>query len=656
MRKLILWMLIIIFTAAPLMAADNAVRIGEVVVTATRYEEDIASVPANISLITEKEIKNSTAQNIPDLLRAEPGIQVNDIGGNRRNITVDLRGFGESSALNTLVLVDGRRINQADLSGVDWTQLPLDRVERIEVIRGGRASVLYGDNAAGGVINIITKEGGHFKAGAGAGAASYATYRGNAYYSNSTDTLAYSVTGSYLSSEGYRDNSDTEAKDLGTNINFYPYDFLAFNLSAGYHTDNTGLPGALKESDFAAGAVRTDSINPYDFAKVDDFYFKGGPEISFLNESFIKMDISLRERDASTFASFAGGEFSSNTQIHTFAFSPHILLKNKAGRADNTLIAGYDYQRAAEDIINDSLFFSVRTVGDYKLQKKSRGYYLHDELSLLNGLLLSAGYRYDKADYKFNPAVPESAGMDESVYTLGANYELSKDAFFYFSYARSFRHPVLDELFSFFTSTVDTTLTSQRSDDYEIGVRCYLPGDMYAQINLFRIDTSDEIFYNPFSYANENMDGRTQRDGIEVSFSAKPHERLDLSGSYTYMNASIEGGQFKGHGIPNVPNHKASLGALIDMGRGFTAALNGIYAGGRPFISDYADSFSDQEDYFVLNGKLKYRLNNFTAFLDVNNITDEEYSEYGVLGGYPLEKAYYPSPKRNFAGGVTVDF
>ncbi len=129
----------------------------EVVVTATRQAEKISSVPAHVSVITENDIKNSTARDIPDLLRTQAGIQVNDVTGNKRSFSVDLRGFGEAASLNTLVLVDGRRVNQPDLSGSDWTLISLNRVERIEVIRGGRGSVLYGDNAGGGVINIITK-------------------------------------------------------------------------------------------------------------------------------------------------------------------------------------------------------------------------------------------------------------------------------------------------------------------------------------------------------------------------------------------------------------------------------------------------------------------------------------------------------------------
>ncbi|MBI5676307.1 MAG: TonB-dependent receptor [Nitrospirae bacterium] len=657
MKRIIILILIMFFTTVPLMASEpETIKVDEVVVTATRYEEKLSSVPLNTSVITEEEIKNSTAQNIPDLLRAEPGIQVNDIGGNRRNITVDIRGFGETSALNTLVLVDGRRVNQADLSGTDWTQIPVDRVKKIEIIRGGRAAVLYGDNAAGGVINIITKEGAALNAGVGAVAGSYDTYKGNAYLSNSMDKLSYSVNGSYLSSDGYRDNSDTEAKDLGANLNFYPYDFIKLNLSTGYHKDKTGLPGALKESDFAAGASRTDTTNPYDFAEIEDYYFKGGPEIYFWKDSNIKLDVSFRERDVSTFSSFAVGEFSSDTEIKTFALSPQILLKNEIGHAGNSLVAGFDYQHAEEDITNDSLFFGSRTIGDFKLQKKNRGYYLHDEISISDDLLLSAGYRHDNADFTFDPGIPDSATIDENLYTAGINYNFYKKSYIYLNYAKSFRYPVLDELFSFFTSTIDTSLTSQRSNDYEIGLRHYFTNDIYAHVNFFRIDTDDEIFFNPVSYANENMDGKTRRDGVEISFDAKPLKWLELNGSYTYMSATIEGGQFKGNDIPNVPNHKTALSAVIDMGRGFTAALNGIYVGERPFISDFAGNFEEQENYLVMNGKLKYKWHNLTAFLDINNITDSEYSEYGVLGGYPLEKAFYPSPKRNFLAGVTVDF
>jgi iron complex outermembrane receptor protein len=646
-----------ILTATTLMAAGKeTIKVEEIVVTATRYEEKLSSVPANVTVITEEDIKNSTAQNIPDLLRTEVGIHVNDIAGNRRNITVDIRGFGETATLNTLVLVDGRRVNQADLSGTDWTQIPLDRVKKIEIIRGGRGSILYGDNASGGVINIITKEGDLLKAGVGVTAGSYDTFKGTAYLSGSSNNLLYSLSGSYLSSDGYRDNSNTETKDLGVNLGYHLSNFIKLNFSSGYHKDNTGLPGALKESDFAAGVSRTDSTNPNDFVKVEDYYFKGGSKFYFLDDSLAKVDISFRKRDFLAFSTFAGGEFLGNSEIKTLALSPQVLLRNEIKEMKNTLTIGFDYQGVEESILNDVLFFGSRAKEEFKLEKESYGYYIHDEINVTDNILLSSGYRYDRADFTFRPSTPDQTTMDEDLFTAGINYNFYKKSYVYFSFSKSFRYPVLDELFSFFTNTIDTRLIPQRSDDYEFGIRHYFTNAIYVHVNFFRTDTDNEIFFNPITFANENLDGTMRRDGVEISFSTQPFEWLILNGTYTYLDATIKGDLFEENDIPNVPNHKASLGTIFSLGRGFSVALNGVYIGERPFVSDFANNFGDQEDYIVINSKLKYQWKSLTAFLDINNLTNEEYSEYGVLGGFPVEKAFYPSPKRNFLIGLSVDF
>ena len=197
----------ITFAEEPKKNTKAEVLMEQVVVTATRYEETISTIPANVSVIEEREIANSTAKDIPNLLRMHGDLQVTDVTGNGRSYRVDMGGFGETAQSNTLVLVDGRRINQADLSGTDWTLIPLDRVKRIEIIRGARGSVLYGDNASGGVVNIITKEGKGFGAGVDAGWGSYDTYKGNAYLSGSHERFSYALSGGYHSSDGYRENS-----------------------------------------------------------------------------------------------------------------------------------------------------------------------------------------------------------------------------------------------------------------------------------------------------------------------------------------------------------------------------------------------------------------------------------------------------------------
>ncbi|MFH1703734.1 MAG: TonB-dependent receptor [Nitrospirota bacterium] len=659
MKKLIICALLVLTyhlsLITSLFAEEKAVSLGEIVVTATRYEEEITSVPANVAVISEKDIHNSTAQNIPDLLRMEAGIQVNDITGNRRHFTVDMRGFGETASSNVLVLVDGRKVNQADLSGVDWTQIPLERVERIELIRGGRGSVLYGDNATEGVINIITKQGDKFIVGGELSAGSYETFKSDAYFSGSINNLSFYLSGRYLTSDGYRENSNTEAKDIGADLSYYFRDLIKLNFSSGYHKDNTGLPGALKESDFAAGVSRTESINPDDFTEVEDYYFKAEPEIYFLDDSVLKIDMSFRKRGWLSFSSGDWGNFLGDSEIDTVTLSPRVLLKNSLGRAKNSLIFGIDYEKVDNNIVNESLFFGLSSTGIFDLKKKNYGYYIHDEINVADALYLSGGYRHDRAEFTFDPSTPDSITMSKDLYTAGINYIFYKRSYVYFSFSRSFRYPLLDELYSFFTNTVNTAIVPQTSDNYELGIRHYFTDEVYSHINFFRIDSDNEIFFNPITYTNENLDGMTHRDGVEVSFSVKAARWLALKGGYTYLNAAIKDGTFKGKDIPNVPKHKAVLEVISSLGKGFTIALNGIYIGERPFISDFSNDFSNQKSYLVLNSKIIYQWKSLKAFLDINNLTNREYSEYGVIGGSPIEKAFYPSPKRNFFAGLSVE-
>lgn len=659
MKKLIICILLLLTSYFSLLtslyAEEKAVSLEEVVVTATRYEEEVTSVPANVAVISEKDIHNSTAQNIPDLLRMETGIQVNDITGNRRHFTVDMRGFGETASSNVLVLVDGRKVNQADLSGVDWTQIPLERVERIELIRGGRGSVLYGDNATGGAINIITKEGDKFSVGGELSAGSYETFKSDAYLSGSINNLSFYLSGRYLTSDGYRENSENQTKDLGINASYYVKDFMKIQFSSGYHKDNTRLPGALKESDFAAGVSRTESINPNDFTEVEDYYFKAEPEIYFLDDSVLKIDMSFRKRGWLSFSSGDWGNFLGDSEIDTVTLSPRVLLKNSLGRAKNSLIFGIDYEKVDNNIVNESLFFGLSSTGIFDLKKKNYGYYIHDEINVADNLYLSGGYRHDRAKFTFDPSTPDSITMSKDLYTAGIDYIFYKRSYVYFSFSRSFRYPLLDELYSFFTNTVNTAIVPQTSDNYELGIRHYFSDEVYSHINFFRIDSDNEIFFNPITYTNENLDGMTQRDGVEVLFSVKAARWLALKGGYTYLNAAIKDGTFKGKDIPNVPKHKAVLEVISSLGKGFTFILNGAYIGERPFISDFSNDFSNQKSYLVLNSKIIYQWKSLKAFLDINNLTNREYSEYGVIGGSPIEKAFYPSPKRNFFAGLSVE-
>lgn len=643
---------------------SSLVNLDEIVVTATRYSEGKSSVPANVTVITEDKIRNSAAENIPELLRTVPGVFIQDITGNGRNFTVDLRGVGETAALNTLVLVDGRRINQPDLSGTDWTLIPKDRVARIEIVRGGRGSVFYGDNAAGGVVNIITKKGQQaLSATTRVSAGSYDTYSGNFDFSGPLGPLRYALNGNYRHSDGYRDNSDTEAKDFGLALDWDFSEKHSFNFSSGYHSDKTGLPGALTQSQLDSGVSRKSTFQPDDFADTEDWYLMGGGQF-FLNEdSYVEATISTRKRDSDFFSSFIGGQYRGSTEINTFAFSPQLVLNPQLLDRKLGVVLGFDYENTQEDILNQVEFPPFPATSSlYDLERENFGYFAHVELPATERIVLSLGARKEKADYDLvSVSTPssESTSFDEELLTLGAVYHLSDPIRLFANYSKSFRYPVLDEIFNFTDNSINESLKPQTSDDYAIGLSYDIDPSASVSLTLFYTKTEKELFYNPsggaFGFgANENLDGDALRQGFEI-FGSKTLKSIELTAGYTFKKTEIDGGQYDGKEIPNVPKHLATIGIQKMFGDKITIGLDGIYVGQRRFISDFSNNAGKLDDYLFMRSKLSYAFDTGKAYLVINNLLDQEYSEYGALN-FTGEQGYYPSPPINFLAGVDISF
>ncbi len=138
---------------------ESEVTLEEIVVTASRDKEEVRKIPANVSVITAGDIKKSGATSIVGVLEKLGSINFKTSSGNPSQAYIDMRGFGgDNPHGRTLIMLDGRRLNRPDMASVNWLQIPINNVERIEVVRGA-SSVLYGDSAVAGVINIITRRG-----------------------------------------------------------------------------------------------------------------------------------------------------------------------------------------------------------------------------------------------------------------------------------------------------------------------------------------------------------------------------------------------------------------------------------------------------------------------------------------------------------------
>jgi iron complex outermembrane recepter protein len=641
----------------------------EVVVTGTRFEERIERIPANITVIDEEDIRNSNARSLPDLLRSQEGVVVRDILSTGKTAQVDLRGFGESAPYNVLVLVDGRRVNEIDLSGVDWTQIPIENIERIEILRG-TGSVLYGDNAVGGVINIITKTPSQdlaFSAGATFG--SYGLHGERFSLSGGQGKFTGSLYGTYESTDGYRENNDYRAKDLGGKIIFDATDSLLVNLSGSYHKDDYGLPGPLPKDILESD--RKKSLDPADKAKTEDSYLKLGLDMDLEKYGNLVADLSYRDRESRSDFPDSLFPYVLDSTISTWAFTPrHVWRTDISGHA-NTLIAGADFYRSEQDLKTYSGFFSSVTslTGTADIAKDSYGFYLNDEFSVTNTLILSVGARYEKAEYDLHqrdlsafPLAPLDGTVkdSENAYHGGLTWLYRDKSSLFIRANRSFRFPLSDEvvLFDYTTGSirVNTDLKPQTADHYEVGIRHYFTPLVQANVTLFRADMNDEIFYNRATFTNENYE-ETLHQGVEIGGRAELFKYLTLFGSYTYQKVTFEEGPFDGNDIPAVPKNKFSAGLrLHDVYPGlvFSALCN--YVGKSRLISDQANLFDELPSYYTIDLKVSYAWKWINAFAGVNNLTDRTYSEYGVIGGFVPGPFFYPAAERNWLAGLQFVF
>ena len=674
-------LLVVVLVCFVFSYADD-VDLEKIVVTPYRYGESLTKTAADVTVVSQGDIEGSNAQNVVDVLRTLPGITVKDYYGNGTKAVVDIGGFGEQAALNVLVLVDGRRINDVDLSGVDWSQISLDRVERIEVVHGGAGAVLYGDNASSGVINIITKNGSDKpKLNLGAEYGSYAMNKqklslgGSAY-----NKLSYWLSGSRDSTNGYRKNSFNKADDFASKFAYDFTDILSAYFDSGFHAATFGMPGALFQSDIDQHGRRYARFGN-DHANDKDYYFIFGPKVKFIEFGDFDIDFSYRQKNTDSYFLSSGHDTYRNS-IKTFGVTPKYTLGSSIFNHDNKFIAGFDFYRSlytskTDPISNDTI------VDQYTdIHKNSLGSYLQNEFSVSKQLILAAGYRHEFANYTFayhdnsgfNPDQDNKVKFNMDSFDSGLTYTYQDDSNLFLNMGRTFRFPEVDE-FTYTDATsyqmlLNTDIKPQTSINFQAGLRHKFSDRLKVSLSLFRMNVKNELYLNAmdtwdgfgeWNSKNENYD-RTVHEGLESSLDTKLNDWVTFFGNYSFTNAYFDGGQYSGNEIPLVPNHKASVGLKFLLPMDMSLNIISTYVGSRYFLNDQANAYSRLSGYMVADTNLSWHCKDLKITFGINNIFDKQYSEYaGVLQGFSPghsvgDKFYYPNPGRNFSLKVNYSF
>jgi iron complex outermembrane recepter protein len=608
---------------------------GEVVVTASRTTEEIVTVPASVTVITAADIAATTAQTVPEVLKGLAGIQVADFMGTGRQASVDIRGFGETADSNTLVMVDGRKVNSPSMSGIDWTAIPLSRIERIEIVRGG-GSVLYGNNATSGVINIITRKGTekptlHSDTAFG----SYDYFKQALGLSGRSENWSYFLDAAYVDTDGYRDNGYFRNKTAGINLS---YDDVRYgmNLAAGVKEDRYGLPGHVRQN-----MPRRSATTPADFAESKEQYVQLTPYLLLSGGS--ELSLALKARKLDSFSDFSGFEWAYT--VDDYGISPQYTRELTLFNLRHRLVAGVDYQSA-------KLHYDL---GGRDLKRRETGGFFHDRITLGDDLFLTLGYRTSRTKYEID-AGPTDAFTVEAA-TLGVSWNYAPGSKVFASADRAYRTMLVNELGG---PAFNEILEPQISNHYQAGISHRVQERLQASGTMFRIDTQDEIFFDPNSFMNTNY-GRTRRQGLELAGELALNDMVRLTATYTLMDNELRGGQFGGNDIPGVARHSAAASITVLPVTDLAFDVRARWVGKKSMISDWQNEVRDNWDggnYTVVDTMLTYAWQPFTFYAGINNLFDEKYSEHGVLGfdwlTFENFSAFYPAPGRNAVAGLKI--
>ncbi len=649
-----------------LFAEEEPYCLDDIVVTASRVRTPLLETSGNVTIITEEDIKGAGARTLIDIFEKEPGITTSNLLDSPKRAHVDIRGYGEAAPQNVLFLVDGRRVNSVDLSGTDLSQIAIDMVERVEVYRGP-GSVLFGDNAAAGVVNIMLKKGeGRPKATVGASIGSYDFVQSQASISGQEGKFSYFTLASGYGTDGYRHNNSSEARDVFGNFSFDVSENSNVAVKAGHHTDKYELPGALYKRALRDGSVENkDSVYPFDHASTEDNFVDAQGSVKIANLGEITVGGSYRSRNQPSDFSDGSGNFTRNrTRLTTVGFTPRLTIDQPIIGKKSNFTVGWDYYTYPTDVSVRGNYAGIgpsNTGAD--IDRSDNAFYVNERFYPVDNFLVEAGYRRQKARYDVdyadlvNPVLSSSSvsHQDKEAYRFSANYLLGRKGNIFASYGRGFRFPVTDEFvipgycFSGYCqpTEINTSLKPQISDELDVGFRYNPVHYAGGSVTFFRAKNRNEIYYDPILFANLNYD-RTTRTGIEASVFFQPVDPLRVTINYSYIKAVFDGGSYNGNDVPLVPRNKLAVKLSYTVLNDFTINFTGVARSNCYMISDQKNEESKLPGYTIFDTSIVWRKGRFMTLFAIKNLTGKKYSENGVYSPFADDVGLYPSPERQF--------
>ncbi len=616
-------------------------------VSVMRFSDSIFDVPASAQNISEEKISQSGLSSIPEILRRYGDVYFKSMGSNPNNAEISMRGFGANSTQRVLVLMDGQKMNRMDMAAINWSQIPIEEIENIEVIRGSQTA-LYGNHASGGVIKISTKKWNQpdtVKFGGFYGSNEEYSVYGRANVSK--EDYFFSADANYYHNDGYIDFYKNWSKSVGVSggVKLDSKNDLTANVNVGNEFLQWGQPVSydeMKSDPTYSSGISTE--NKIDYISVST----GWENSSDIGEGSAQLGLNVRDKDSKDYlysTNFTG-------ELWTVSFTPRYRLF--LGDNDES------YAEGGVDFYYDNL--EIKGSGyTSDLSRTTVAPWLGGKIQLNDTFSIDLAGRYEgvinESDCKGYGAYYQDELVNGLAAQVGINAKLNDNANVYFRFDQIYRYPAIDERFSAYgygAAYNKPDLSPERGQNYEIGANFAKDG-FFANVALFYMALDDEIYYHPY-YGNDNI-GDTDRLGAEVRLAYSYENFIGVSTSWQFVSAKFDGGDFNGKSVPLAPSVMSSSILWVQPIKYCKIEFALQYTSDQYMDSDFDNNAGRMPDSWSLDITANFFVTkNVRAFVSVTNVTDETYALVATDNYWNGTSSWYAAAGRLVRAGVEIKF
>lgn len=603
----------------------------DMVVTATRTESKMVDVPVNTTVISAEKIADRHYLDVADVLKDVPGATVMDTGVGAYEKKVVLNGDER-----VLVLVDGKRVNidmgTMSRASYDLNQMPdVSLIERIEVVKG-HGGALYGSDAVGGVVNIITKKVDHSYGKVSMGFGSHQARDAKAMYTIKEGKTGVMVAASKYK-QGYHEYKDakTEANKRWPAASTYENEKVSVKLSQEL-SETSNLELGYDFSKFEGVRSYSTKAKSASFSnkKTNDFYAKYNWTVNDKDQGFIQL-----YRNKYDYYN-AGDMYETDTG---FEAQQNITLSD-----NNRLVVGASYRKAKA--LNATSYTAEKSINN-------KAVFVSDQWEFAPSWTLDAGVRYDK----------HSTAGSKTTWSAGLNKKFDENSHAYFNWGQVFKAPTLDDLYYYsyyyddrnkytYESYGNPNLKHEKGDTWTIGYGTKIADKTSVNISYFQSKLEDAIDWDTTNSDNasvsivRNVD-KQKKNGMELSVAHELNDNWDLEASYTYIrvknNEHGSGYVRDANYIPNM--YRFGVRYHDDL---WNADLF-LRGGSGADKSAYVDS-----KYMTLDMSVAYKATKDLSFYAKGyNLFNKAYAESAGIDGGTYK---YPAQGRRFIIGAEYTF